>query len=153
MDRGASDMSLSRGLVVKSGRLTLSQWRDRALASRTVVAPGVGVWYGVPANGTVYGDVNAVSFTVEHNSGFACNGQVRVVAEGVSYDSAVINFADVTTYYVYRDATADALLVDTNDHLIGGLVPWYAYSMEFYMRRVAGPVLANLEGNVRLQSL
>ena len=95
-------MSLSRGLIIKSGRPTLPQYRWRDPIQVNVVDPAVGVWVEAIA---VIGDPLVEYLTVSNGGGNVWG--VRITGDGQVITDAAVNTGGANHFMVLDEDTAD----------------------------------------------
>ena len=147
-------MSLTRGLIIKSGRPTLPQFRDRPVSTTGLLNPPLvdAPYYALP----VTGDVRGLYFTYLQFSGVAAAEQIRfsVVVDGTAYTGVNLAAAHNTLYYVYLNDNADALVDSVNRTGMKIGFPWYGQSMFcLLVEEIMVPVGSTLQGWVRYEQL
>lgn len=146
-------MSLTGGLIIKSGRPTLPQFGGRPISTVTATPPVQFLWnVALPTTG----DVRGLYFTYVQSNGVAGAEDIiyLIDADGVRYAGQNVAAVSGTVYYIYLDEDADVLLDNVNRTGMKADFPWYAQSLQCVVfHNSVVPAGSSLTGSVRYEQL
>jgi len=142
-------MSLSRGLIIKSGRPTLPTWGFRALFNGDA-SLAAGTWGDIIP---VSGDLNVAYILVRQTSiPGGRDIEVRATVDGNVVTGTQVGAVQNTWYYAFLDDNTENIVFSVTRNRFGNDTEWPGQSARVEYRPVGGGVTA-LQGRGRAWQL